>query len=170
MYVESSDFVISETNKKYDLVKIDGRDGDITIKTTVLSKYDVGKLLPNESRTQKIILESNGKLTSTGVLDFPSNIAQIKTAYSNPMGRRDVYSIPGNLKYISIPADIYGLDDDYLKGKGANIELDSFWAETVEITKPTGEDKSQNIALIISITAGIAIVGVGAFIIKKRVL
>lgn len=176
-----------DKKEKYDAIVIDDSgtlkvDKNVKINSVVVSKYDMGKLLPNESRTQTIILESNGKLTSTGVLDFPSNIAQIKTAYSNPMGRRDVYSIPGNLVYISISDEHEslrdGLDDtDINQFRNAagneidgNIEPDSFWAETVEITKPTGENKQLNIALAISITAGIAILGIGIFTIKKYVL
>jgi len=147
------------------------------INTVVVSKYDIGNTTPESAGgnpiRQTLIVESNGKLTSTGTLTFPSYIAQIKTAYSNPMGRRDTESVPNNLEYISIPEN-YGLDD-VIKDSSNNefktyIEPDSYWAETVEITKPTGGNKQLAITLAISITAGIAIVGVGTFAIKKYVL
>ena len=49
-------------------------------------------------------------------------------------------------------------------------EDDEFIAETVIITKNTGEDKETPVMLIISITAGLAVVAVGIILIKKYVI
>jgi len=162
--VESSDFKIDSdaSNKKYSVYKPNKNSGtyeetEEKINQVVLSKYVVGTMAPGEVRTQKITLESNGKLTSTGTLDFPAYMAQLKSAYSNSVGRRDVFSIPDNLQYV-YDVEILG------------NEKDEYWAETVEITKPTGADKQLAIILSISITAGIAIIAAGAFAIKKYVL
>jgi len=168
--VTSSDFITNGTNKTYSIIKENGTSGNTQITTTVISRYDVGKISPLDSaKNQNIILESNGKLTSTGVLQFPGNIAQIKTAYSNAVGRRDVYSIPGNLKFIQNN----DINNTYLRNNAnasRDCELDEYWVEPVEITKPTGENKQLIIALSISITAGLAVVASGIVVIKKYVL
>ncbi len=163
--VSSSDFEISVegSGKQYSLFEPIEKanqwsETKETINTVVISKYDIGSMSPEDNpRTQTITLESNGKLTSTGTLDFPGYIAQIKTAYSNPMGRRDVYSIPGNLKYI----DNYSLE--------AN-EPDEFWVETIEITKPTGADRQTSVTLAASITSGIVLLVIGITAIKKYLI
>jgi len=166
--VNSSDFEINEeaSGKYYDLyepVEMANGAGEWSetqkkINTVVISKYGIGYMSPkDEPRIQTIVLESNGKLTSTGTLDFPGYIAQIKTAYRNSMGRRDISSIPGNLKYI----DNYSLQDN---------EPDEFWVETVEITKPTGADKQTAVTLAASITAGILIMVAGIYAIRKHIL
>ena len=155
--VNSSDFEIGATNTSYTILNEDGVEKPQTIATTVISKQDIGNLLPEETRTQTITLESNGKLTSTGTLNFPGYIAQIKTAYSNPVGRRDVESIPGNLKYI---------DSRDLSGN----EPDEFWVETAIITKPTGADNQTAVSLAITITASLVVLVSGTFAIKKYLL
>jgi len=163
--VQSSDFEINAagSGKSYDLLKPQKETETWsttkeTINTVVISKYNVGTMSPEDNpRTQTIILESNGKLTSTGTLDFPGYIAQIKTAYSNAMGRRDTNSIPGNLKYIY---------NDSLE----NNESDEYWVETVEITKPTGADRQTAVTLAASITAGMVILVSGIATIKKYLI
>ena len=163
--VTSSDFEINTeaSGKEYNLFTPQQETGTWsetkeTINTVVISKHNIGNMSPEDNpRTQTIILESNGKLTSTGTLDFPGYIAQIKTAYRNSMGRRDIYSIPGNLKYI----DNYSLEDN---------ELDEYWVETVEITKPTGADRQAAVALSASIAAAIVVLATGITAIKKYLM
>lgn len=49
-------------------------------------------------------------------------------------------------------------------------EQDEFIAETVEITLPTGGDKSSPVMLIISITAGLVIIAAGVILVKKFII
>jgi hypothetical protein len=46
-------------------------------------------------------------------------------------------------------------------------EEDEFWGESVVISKPTGQDKLTPVQIIVISTAAVAIIGVGAILIKK---
>ena len=105
-------------------------------------------------------------LSSTGDLEFPGYIAQIYTM-TNVLGIKDMTSKVGNLQYIHS-------DDPTKTLASMNNEDDEFWAETIRVTKPTGEDKTsittiteknQNWIIVTLMSATVLVIGI--VLIKK---
>ncbi len=141
------------------------------------------------SRT--ITLRTTLAASSEGELgaNLPSYIAEI-TQYSNAAGRRDMKSEPANLSYVHSDDTEMTLTNSWLyelDGKTYEIqnkeeipegatnireanEEDEFWAETIIITKPTGEDKFTPMQIAIITISAVAVLGVGIVLIKKFVL
>ncbi len=169
------------------------------ITTVIKNKTESKYLIPvDDSRvdgddtmdySKKVMLTKTLSATQNGEPGavLPSYIAEI-TLYSNAAGRRDMDSIPGNLGYVhsddttmtlnsvtvndgSETTDISkdDLNNGYRVIRNAN-EDDEFWAETITITKPTGEDKLTPMQIALITTGSIAVLGVGIFLIKKFVL
>ena len=121
--------------------------------------------------------------------NIPSYIAEI-VQYSNAAGRIDMYAKVGNLSYVhsddtdmtlenttlyDIGGKTYETQDENTIPEGAtNIrkanERDEFWAESIIITKPTGEDKIIPIQIALITIVAVAMLGTGIVLIKKFVL
>ena len=93
--------------------------------------------------------------------NIPSYIAEI-TTYTNAAGRRDMNSVPANLRYVH--------SYDTTMTMGNSNEPDEFWGESIIITKPTGEDKITPMQIIITTISALAVLGVGIILIKKIAL
>ena len=141
--------------------------------------------------SKKIVLNTTLSTLTSGELgaELPSYIAEI-LQYSNAAGRKDMNATPQNLSYVhSEDSDmtlenswiyehngkLYAVQDEETIPAGAtNItkanEHDEFWGESIIITKPTGEDKTTLVQIVIIATAAIATLGVGIILIKKFVL
>ena len=132
-----------------------------TIKTVIKTENDIGMLTLNEGTNYKrftATLGING-LTPNGKLDFENYIAEIMS-YSTPTGRPDKGAIAGNLK------------DKYVYSQDMEITLeaserDEFQGERISIVPPTGENKKVVVILVSAIAGGMAIIAVGAILIKK---
>ncbi len=128
--------------------------------------------------TTKLAASTNGDIEG----NFPSYLAEI-TKYSNAAGRRDAEATPNNLIYAhSDDTNITLNNSSYSKNAEGKIviaknlegtklnEKDDFWAETIIITKPTGEDKTTSMQIIIAVSTSLAVIGVGIILIKKYVI
>jgi len=69
---------------------------------------------------------------------------------------------PANLKYVHS-------EDSEMTMENSN-EIDEFWAESIIITKPTGENKITPIQIVIITISSLAILAVGIVLIKKFAL
>ena len=161
----------------YGVDKTDGTK-EITIDTVVQNKTETPFLvstLGNDHRTttesekgtadwdRTITLRTTLSTVAGGELgaNLPSYIAEI-LLYSNAAGRKDMTAIPANLSYVHSDDTTMTMEDDN--------EQDEFWAESIIITKPTGEDKLTPIQIVIITTSAVAALGVGIVLIKKFVL
>jgi hypothetical protein len=133
------------------------------INTVVQTKKPTNALTPGQEDRKQLQL-TRVLNSREDRLEYPSYIAEIYS-FSNAAGRRDTDSVPGNLKYVHSEDSrvTISLSDNY-------NEDDEHWAETIRITKPTGEDKSIDVYVIITVAGALAIIGVGVVLIRKFVL
>lgn len=127
--VTSSDF---KTKKAED---ISGYNANIT--AILESREEVGLLSLEEGKSiksKKILLDSNGLLSSTGNLTFISYIAQISSTCTSPNGRR-YYEVIGDTEKAEVSGNTKTIkNENYLyKDKKLDVEKDSASAETIEI-------------------------------------
>lgn len=152
------------SNIKYAYYDTNGnmQENDSSINEIITSTKGTGKMELNGRDTSKKLVVSVGlsasEIENGGVYD--SYIAQV-THYTNAAGRRD-QSTPANLSYVH--SEDTGITLDKYN------EEDEFWAETVRITKPTGEDKITPVQIAIITISAVAVLGVGIILIKKFVL
>jgi len=143
-------------------------DGNATIQkidTVVQNKSASAFMRANEKDYSKTITLTKTLASSEGGevgANLPSYIAEI-TSYSNAAGRRDMDSQPANLSYVHSYDNTKTLATE-------NNEPDEFWAETIIVTKPTGEDKLSPIQIAIITISSVAVLGLGIVLIKKIVL
>ena len=163
-----------EANKKYYVYGVNKAEGiketqvDTIIQNTKASNFITPKLQENHTSetadwTRTIKLRTTLATVTGGELgaNLPSYIAEI-VQYSNAAGRKDMTSTAANLSYI------HSDDSDMTIAK--DNEQDEFWAETIIITKPTGENKLMPLYIAIIAISSITILGVGIVLIKKYVL
>ena len=166
---EVSDILTRKTGEKY--------VNDDTAKTADFSKT---------IKLRKLLSTSNGGSIEG---NLPSYIAEI-VKYSNAAGRRNMSAEPANLSYVHSDDKEMTLNNSWLYEKdgktyetqnkenipegATNIreanEEDEFWAETIIVTKPTGQDNISPMQIAIITVSSIAVLGVGIVLIKKFVL
>lgn len=144
------------------------------------------------SKTIRLNTVLNSSYNGVIGTNIPSYIAEI-TKYSNAAGRRDMDIVPDNLSYvhsednemtldsvtvkandsenvIDISKDVYNANKDkYTLIRQAN-EKDEFWAESIIITKPTGEDRMTPMRIALITITATAVLGVGIFLIRRFAL
>jgi len=193
--VENADFKEKEQNVDKTIINVAGNADTQKINTiiqnTTASDFLTPKQEENIDWTKKIMLRTTLSTVKAGELGavLPSYLAEI-TQYSNASGRKDMNATPANLSYVhSDDNDItlentwkYDLEGStYIVQDENNIpqnatnkvklnENDEFWGETIEIGKPTGEDKATPLQIVIITISAIATLGVGIVLIKKFVL
>ena len=112
--------------------------------------------------------------------------------FTNAAGRRDMQARPENLDYVHSEANDMTLDSyRYTADSDGQItyttnyeklsenekktavkinEKDEFWAETIMVTKPTGENKLLPVQIILITVTSLAVIGAGIVLIKKYAL
>lgn len=152
-----------------------GKDGNSTTKDidTVIRATNPSNFLTRKvgdsydstnadfTKTIKLITalasSSNGEVGG----DYPSYIAEV-IEYSNVAGRRNMEAEPENLSYVHS-------EDTTMTMENSN-EVDEFWGESINISKPTGEDRLTPVQITIITISSIAVIGVAIILIKKFVL
>lgn len=171
----STAFKTTEQSVKKQVVGVNKNDGtkEEEINTVVQNKTVTDFLEPKlEGRhianktadwSRTIELKTTLATVSGGELgaNLPSYIAEI-LQYSNAAGRKDIKATPANLGYVHS-------NDTTMTMENSN-EQDEFWAETIIITKPTGEDKLTPLQIVIITISSLAVIGAGIILIKKFVL
>lgn len=170
-----------------------GHSKDATIDTVIRNRDPYANFLVNNgnfndstdySKTVTLVSTLN---PGNPEIELPSYIAEI-IEYTNAAGRRDTESTPGNLEYVHSEDNEMTLDA-YRYRKGGNgdwayatldklsneekatavrlNEVDEFWAETIIVSKPTGEDKAFPVTLVAVISSSVILLGAGIILIKK---
>ena len=176
------------TIAKKNYYNVDGKIKELDIETileTISATEPLGNGETEKNRTLKLETTisslTNGEIGAT----IPSYITQV-TSYSNAAGIVNKNSAaPGNLAYIHCDDKEISLDTNVKKDSYGNIkevngtlengfikmnEHDEFWAETIIISKPTGQDKNTILIITAIAISSIAVIGVGIILIKKHVL
>lgn len=143
-----------------------------------------------------VVLETTLAALKEGI-KYPAYLGEI-IEYTNAAGRKDMESTPGNLSYVHSEdtrltlSNIYKAGDVFYQKTGDKVykldgttqvevselpetavklnEQDEFWGESIQVTKPTGEDKQTPVQAIVIAIAATATIGVGIILIKKFVL
>ena len=165
---------------------------DTKIKTTKIENEKTTSFEAGGSDTTRELWVSTVLSSAQQEVSYPSYITQI-TLFSNAAGRKDSYSAPANLTYIHSDDNTMTLDAEkvqvgtvisYVSKTAADVleaaeslvsreninELDEFWGETITVRKPTGEDKSFPVQIVIITTSSILLLGAGIILIKKYAL
>ena len=134
-----------------------------TVSTFLTPKLEEKHTTATADWSRRMTLTTTLATVSGGELgaNLPSYIAEI-VEYSNAAGRKDMTATPANLGYVH--------SDDTEMTMEKDNEQDEFWAESIIITKPTGEDKLTPIQIVIITISAVALLGVGVVLIKKFVL
>ena len=120
-------------------------------------------IIPN---TKNVILDLNGhKITSS----IPENLSYVHSD-DNEMTLNSYVKYNNDNDVIEIYKDTGGEEEAKTQGFVRLNEDDEFWAESIIVTKPTGEDKQTPNNIIIIAVSSIAALGVGIVLIKKFVL
>lgn len=134
---------------------------DATINTILRTTESTGKM-DNADDTRNIVMYTvtlgKNPISSTGNLSFENYIAEVMS-YTNAAGRRAMTSTPGNAEII---------DHEYRDGK--SHEIDEADTGRIQIGVATGDDETTNYIIIIAVAGGIALVAIGAYIVKKYFL
>lgn len=161
---EAIDFIkYEEANNKRNVYDANGVAKEETMKTVVRNRTETTFLKTGEKDYSKSIkLATTLSTTNRGEIgaNIPSYIAEI-VQYSNAAGRRDMNAVPENLSYVHSNDSEITMEDN---------EHDEFWAESIIITKPTGEDKLTLIQIVLMVISAMAVLGVGIVLIKKFAL
>lgn len=154
----SPDFELQSGSQSKKIINITGNEDNETVKVI---KTKNGKEVSSDTKADFVVTV---KTTIADTLSFPSYIAQVITPITNLAGTTIKGTTPNNLQYVQSYYAVARLDD---LGAGTGTENDEFWAETFKIIPTTGADKQSSFALVISVTAGLAIIVVGIVVIKK---
>lgn len=131
---------------------------ETTINTILKTTEATGKLNTGENAKMYKIALGKNPISSTGNLEFDTYIAEVMS-YTNAAGRRAMTSTPGNAEII-----------DAEKRDGKSHEIDEADTGRIQIGVATGEDIQTNYIIIISVISGIALIAVGAYIVKRHLL
>lgn len=129
-----------------------------TINTILKTTESTGKMDNTDKEVMYTITLGKDPISSTGNLNFENYIAEVMS-YTNAAGRRAMTSTPGNAEII---------DHEHRAGK--THEIDEADTARIQIGTAAGEDQITNYIIIIAVAAGIALVAIGAFVIKKYII
>lgn len=131
------------------------------IKTILKTTETTGKM-DNLGDTRNAVMYKvklgKNPISSTGNLNFDNYIAEVMS-YTNAAGRRTMTMTPGNAEIV---------DSEYREGK--THEIDEADTGRIQIGVATGNDQTINYIIIIAVAAGIALIAIGAYVIKKYFL
>ncbi|MGN1301134.1 MAG: Cna B-type domain-containing protein [Clostridia bacterium] len=131
------------------------------IKTILKTTETTGKM-DNLGDTRNAVMYKvklgKNPISSTGNLNFDNYIAEVMS-YTNAAGRRAMTETPGNAEIV---------DSEYREGK--SHEIDEADTGRIQIGVATGNDQTINYIIIIAVAAGIALVAIGAYIVKKYII
>ena len=147
--------------KTHRILRDDYSMQEATIDTILRTTESTGKM-DNADDTRNIVMYTvtlgKNPISSTGNLSFENYIAEVMS-YTNAAGRRAMTSTPGNAEII---------DHEYREGK--SHEIDEADTGRIQIGVATGDDETTNYIIIIAVAGGIALVAIGAYIVKKYFL
>lgn len=129
-----------------------------TINTILKTTESTGKMDNTDKEVMYTITLGKDPISSTGNLNFENYIAEVMS-YTNAAGRRAMTSTPGNAEII-----------DHEHRAGREHEIDEADTARIQIGTAAGEDQITNYIIIIAVAAGIALVAIGAFVIKKYII
>lgn len=130
-----------------------------TINTILKTTKTTGKMENNGAVVLYKVTLGKNPISSTGNLSFENYIAEVMS-YTNSAGRRSMTSTPGNAEII----------DQYPNETVGEHEIDEADTARIQIGVRTGDDATTNFIIIIAVAAGIAVVAIGAYVIKKYFL
>lgn len=130
------------------------------IKTVLETTRSTGKMANTDKEVMYTITLGKDPISVTAQngLEFENYIAEVMS-YTNAAGRRTMRATPGNAEII---------DHEHRTGKVH--EIDEADTAKIQIGAATGEDEVTNYIIIIAAAAGIALVAIGAFVIKKYII
>ena len=142
-------------SKKHRILRDDYSMQEVTIDTVLKTTESTGKMSNTDSAIMYTVTLGKNPISSTGNLEFDTYIAEVMS-YTNAAGRRAMTSTPGNAEII-----------DHEKRDGKTHEIDEADTGRIQIGVATGEDEATNYIIIIAVSVGLALVAVGAYVIKK---
>lgn len=158
-YITSGNVEIdASAPKTHRILRPDYSMQSATINTILKTTATTGKMENNGTAVLYTVRLGKNPISSTGNLNFENYIAEVMS-YSNAAGRRAMTSTPGNAEII---------DHEYRDGK--SHEIDEADTGRIQIGVATGDDQSINYIIIIAVAAGIALVAIGAYVVKKYIL
>ena len=156
----SGDVTIDEeaSGQEYRVLRDDYSTQKVKINTVLKTTRTTGKMQPGSNDVMYTVTLGRDPISSTGTISFENYIAEVMS-YTNAAGRRTTTSTPGNAEII----------DAELRD-GRTHEIDEADTGRIQIGVKTGEDEETNYILITAIAAGIIVIAVGAFVIKKYII
>lgn len=145
------------TEKHYVLNDAYGLD-EKEVKTLIL-KGTSEKLTSGEKTYMSKVTLGKDAISTSGKLEVDTYIAEVM-AYTNAAGRR-ANTTPANAGFVS-----KGIDGN----EARTHEKDEADTARIQIGSATGEDEKTPYVWLIAVTAGIAIIGIGAIITKKYIM
>ena len=182
-------------NKKYYNIHGEERENGTALNTVITNKTPTIFLKTgNNDHNKKVVLsmtlDVNAANNSEGIT-IPAYLGEV-IKYTNAAGRRDMEARPENLGYVHSEANDMTLDSyRYVADSDEKVtytsnydalsenekktaerinEVDEFWAETIKVTKPTGEDKLTTIQIVLITVTSLAVLGTGIILVKKYAL
>ena len=136
----------------------DGEAVKLTVYDDRIDSLSGAKEIEYRSYAAQLIYPTSGVKTSdTGTLNKGSILGSLGTQANGSAGTVQ--------SYVHLDKATGGVELSEIVP-----EADESIAETVEITLDTGEDKQTPVLLIVSITAGLAVVAIGIVLIKKFII
>lgn len=158
-YITSGNVEIdASAPKTHRILRPDYSMQSATINTILKTTATTGKMENNGAAVLYTVTLGKNPISSTGNLNFENYIAEVMS-YTNAAGRRAMTSTPGNAEII---------DHEYRDGK--SHEIDEADTGRIQIGVATGDDQAINYIIIIAVAAGIALVAIGAYVVKKYIL
>lgn len=146
------------SNSIHRILRDDYTMQDATIKTVLKTTKTTGKMDNNGVAVLYKVTLGKNPISSTGNLEFENYIAEVMS-YTNAAGRRTLDSTPGNAEII---------DHEHREGK--THEIDEADTGKIQIGAATGNDETTNYIIIIGVAAGLALIAIGAYVVKKYFL
>lgn len=140
------------------LLREDWSMQEATINTILKTTEPTGKMSSTDNAVMYTVTLGKNPISSTGNLSFDTYIAEVMS-YTNAVGRRAMTSTPGNAEIV-----------DAEQRTGKSHEIDEADTGRIQVGVATGDDQKTNYIIIIAVAVGIALVAVGAFVVKKYVI
>ena len=148
----------SSASKIHRTLRDDYSMQESTINTILKTTEPTGKMQSGGNAVMYTVTLGRNPISASN-LYFDTYIAEVMN-YTNAAGRRAMTSTPGNAEII----------DEYPNDTVGRHEEDEAFAGNVNLKASAGEDRTTNYIIIIAVVVGIAVVAVGAFVVKKYII
>ena len=148
----------ASASKTHRILRDDYSMQEATINTILKTTESTGKMENSGNAVMYTVTLGKNPISSTGNLSFDTYIAEVMS-YTNAAGRRAMTSTPGNAEIV-----------DQERREGKLHEIDEADTGRIQIGVATGEDEKTNYIIIIAVAVGIAVVAIGAYVVKKYII